>query len=132
MASCGQPSGTPEVPRPSASVSLTLLSGSENKDLEPILQRYAAQAGMRVELKYRGSVDISREIEKGREAEVDAVWPASSLWIDLGDSRKVVHHTLNIYRSPAVFAIKSKLAATFTQAWKDFAKGFADAQGGRS
>jgi uncharacterized membrane protein YkvA (DUF1232 family) len=29
-------------------------------------------------------------------------------------------------------ALKSKLAATFTQAWKDFAKGFADAQGGRS
>jgi hypothetical protein len=29
-------------------------------------------------------------------------------------------------------ALKSKVAPTFTRAWKDFAKGFADAQGGRS
>jgi uncharacterized membrane protein YkvA (DUF1232 family) len=29
-------------------------------------------------------------------------------------------------------ALKSKVATTFTHAWKDFAKGFADAHGGRS
>ena len=89
---------------------LVILSGSENKELEPLLKTFADERGVRIEMRYRGSVEISRELERGVDAEGDAVWPAASLWIELGDTKRVVRHTQSIFRSPVVFAIKSSLA----------------------
>jgi len=87
-------------------ITLSIISGSENKGLEPILQRFAKQNNLAIQMRYMGSVDISQEIGKGSVAPFDAVWPASSLWLSLGDTQGAIRHAKSIMRSPVVFALK--------------------------
>ena len=89
---------------------LTIVSGSENKSLEALVTQLAREHGVQVTLTYLGSVDIGRELQKGTACPYDAVWPASSLWIALGDTQHVVKHAQSIMRSPVVFAVKIPLA----------------------
>ncbi|MEL6475805.1 MAG: substrate-binding domain-containing protein [Pseudomonadota bacterium] len=89
---------------------LAIVSGSENKALEPIIQDWASAEGVEVSVTYLGSVDISRELGKGREGEYDAVWPAHSLWIELGDTQKVTKHRESILRSPVVLGLRKSIA----------------------
>ena len=63
---------------------LKILSGSENQELEAILDECSRETGVDIQMEYRGSVDIMRTLEAGGE-DYDAVWPASSIWISLGD-----------------------------------------------
>lgn len=58
---------------------LSIVSGSENRGLESIVQDWARASGTEVSVTYLGSVDISRELEKGTAGGYDAVWPAHSL-----------------------------------------------------
>jgi Ca-activated chloride channel family protein len=97
--------------RSSASgVVFSIVSGSENEPIEPIVKRFADQQGATIDMKYLGSVDISSELEKGKNTAYDAVWPAASIWISLGDSGNVAKHRRSIMRSPVVFAVKSSVA----------------------
>ncbi|MCA9216283.1 MAG: VWA domain-containing protein [Planctomycetales bacterium] len=88
----------------------SLVSGSENKDLEPIVTQFAQLLGVQLEMSYMGSVDISRELEKGSQTDFDAVWPAASIWLSLGDSQGVVKDAKSISGSPVVFAVKKSIA----------------------
>jgi Ca-activated chloride channel homolog len=56
-----------------------------------------------------GSVDIMMELQKDT-LEYDAVWPANSLWISLGDKRHRIKHAASIMKSPVVFGIRKSLA----------------------
>ena len=89
---------------------LHIVSGSENRALEPIITEWGADNRVDVEVTYLGSVDISRELGLGKETQYDAVWPAHSLWIELGDSQKVVKHRESILRSPVVLGIRQSVA----------------------
>src|SRR5947209_14624292 len=89
-------------PATTASGELAILSGSENASLEPLLKRFGERNGIAVRLDYLGSVDIMLQLENGAP-QYDAVWPANSLWVDLGDRQKVVKHAESIMRSPVVF-----------------------------
>ncbi|MDR0718914.1 MAG: VWA domain-containing protein, partial [Treponema sp.] len=42
--------------------------------------------------------------------EYDAVWPANSMWISLGDTSFKVKHTASVYQTPVVFGIKKSIA----------------------
>ncbi len=95
--------------RASQPVDLTLLSGSENQDLEPILVEFEQQNHVRIGREYSGSVDMMLRLESGAPG-VDAVWPANSLWIDLGDRARRVRHQASIMRSPVVFGVKKPVA----------------------
>lgn len=86
-----------------------ILSGSENRDLEPLLREAAGAAGAIIVVDYKGSVDTMLELQKPDLA-YDAVWPASSLWISLGDSAKRVKDARSIMRSPLVLGVKLSLA----------------------
>lgn len=88
---------------------LRIISGSENETLEPLVQELARTAGGRVEIKYLGSVDIALALEAGAP-DADAVWPANSLWVVLGDRRRLVEHAESVYRSPVVFGVKRSVA----------------------
>lgn len=90
--------------------SLRIVAGSENQALEPLVQDWAASNNVTVEMVYQGSVDISRALSAGKDSEFDAVWPAHSLWIELGDTQKVVAHATSILRSPVVLGLKTSLA----------------------
>lgn len=95
---------------PTPPVPLAIVAGSENKTLEPLMTEWAARNNVALSVTYQGSVDISRELEKGAKGAYDAVWPANSLWIALGDGQKVVKHSESILRSPVVFALKASIA----------------------
>ena len=90
--------------------SVTLISGSENKSLFPIVEEFARDEGINIQIKGRGSVDIMLDIRNGTQAEADIVWPAASLWLELGDQARVVKHEKSIMRSPVVFWTKKSKA----------------------
>lgn len=94
-----------------SAVTLTILAGSENQALEPLIQDWGHDNGVEVALTYLGSVDISRELQRGKDSAYDAVWPAHSLWIELGDTSKSVAYATSILRSPVVLGLRKSFAA---------------------
>ena len=88
---------------------LRIVSGSENKELEPILEEYADEEDIRIEMSYKGSLDIMRQLEE-EDISYDAVWPASSLWLTVGDTDHRVKHAESISITPVVFGIRKSLA----------------------
>ncbi len=87
----------------------TIISGSENEPLEPILQDFARKNNTTIVMQYKGSVDIMAMFAEGITA--DAVWPANSLWLSLGDTKRVVKSSRSIMMSPVVFGIRKSKAA---------------------
>lgn len=91
-------------------VHLTIVSGSENESLEPLVANFARRRGYDIEMTYMGSVDMMLAMSTPEFA-YDAVWPAHSLWIALGDEDlNRVRHEESIMRSPVVFGIRKSLA----------------------
>ena len=103
LAGCGGASET------SSSV-FRILSGSENQPLKAIVQEFAKQDDVSVEVTYQGSVDIMRELARGTASVYDAVWPANSMWIALGDTTGAVQGSASIMRSPVVLGVKRPVA----------------------
>jgi Ca-activated chloride channel homolog len=101
------------------STPLSIVAGSENKALEPLMMEWAARSNVALTVSYLGSVDISREISKGEAGAYDAVWPANSLWITLGDTAKVVKHSTSILRSPVVLGLRQSIAESLGWVGKD-------------
>ena len=90
-------------------VTLRILSGSENQELEGILDDFARERGVNIEMEYQGSLDIMRTLQ-GETVDYDAVWPASSLWLTAGDTQYRVKHAQSISITPVVFGIRQGLA----------------------
>ena len=113
MAACGTGStqsedGSDRVIGGSGEV-LRIVSGSENAELEPILEKFAQQENVKIEMTYQGSLDIMRLLEEDT-IDYDAVWPASSIWLTMGDTAHRVQHTESISVTPVVFGIRKSLA----------------------
>ena len=92
------------------------MSGSENQELEAVLEACGKETGVDIEMTYQGSVDIMRALQQGG-GDYDAVWPASSLWLTLGDTGHKVKYAESISTTPVVFGIRKSLAQElgFTQ-----------------
>ena len=90
-------------------VTLRILSGSENRELEAILDDFAREKKINIEMEYRGSLDIMRGLQNGAPG-YDAVWPASSLWLTAGDTGYKVKHAASVSVTPVVFGIRQSLA----------------------
>ena len=88
---------------------IRILSGSENQELASILEQCASETKVDIEIEYKGSLDIMRELQQGAE-DYDAVWPASSLWISMGDTGYLVKHAESVSMTPVVFGIRDSLA----------------------
>lgn len=93
----------------SGSSVLRIVSGSENSELEPILEEFASREHIRIEMTYQGSLDIMRLLGE-EDIPYDAVWPASSLWLTVGDTEHRIKHTESISITPVVFGIRKSLA----------------------
>jgi Ca-activated chloride channel homolog len=94
----------------SGRVDLRIVSGSENDTLEPLIKQFARKGGYNIEVTYQGSVDMMLGLEEA-QFPYDAVWPAHSLWITLGDEQlKRVKYAESIMRSPVVLGIRKSLA----------------------
>jgi Ca-activated chloride channel family protein len=94
----------------SAPTGFTIFSGSENEALAPIVQEFAKSQGVTLTMTYMGSVDIANALHDGKAIEADAVWPASRLWLPLGDTQKVVRDDVSIMREPVIFGVRRSVA----------------------
>ena len=86
-----------------------IVSGSENKSLEPVLERFGKEHNVNIVMRYKGSVDIMLDLQDG-QIDANAVWPASSIWLSLGDKKRIVKNYKSIFFSPVVFGIRSSKA----------------------
>lgn len=118
LTGCGGAPGEPQAEEQSQDTSseimkadgtIRILSGSENEELEAVIDECSQATGVEIEMDYKGSVDIMRELESGAE-EYDAVWPASSIWLSMGDVDHLVKHSQSISMTPVVFGIRESLA----------------------
>ncbi|GAU78824.1 substrate-binding and VWA domain-containing protein [Fusibacter sp. 3D3] len=89
---------------------LIIISGSENETLEPILESFQKQYGIEIEMKYEGSVDMMMQMQTDEILQYDAIWPANSLWIAMGDQEHKIKHTTSIMTSPIVIGVRKSLA----------------------
>ncbi len=88
---------------------LKIVAGSENKMLEPVIESFAKKNKVNIQIDYLGSLDIMAQLQSG-ELDYDAVWPASSIWLTLGDKHRLLKHTETTSITPVVFGIKRSLA----------------------
>lgn len=113
--SCGE-SDKPQSPAAKSQAaapgsSLRIVSGSENKGLEPLIKEFARKEGVKIEMEYQGSIDMTLLLaEQGAKIGYDAVWPANSLWLSLADQQKVIRHAESIMRSPVILGVKKSVA----------------------
>src|SRR5262245_28315934 len=85
-----------------ASNPFVIRAGSEIRPLEPVIQEFAKREHTAVRMEYSGSVDIMVSLQEGIHAPYDAVWPANSIWLRMGDTQHVVKYEQSIMGSPVV------------------------------
>lgn len=87
---------------------LKVASGSENKEAADAIQKAVDDSGVGAELHYMGSLDIMQVLKDGGD-DYDAVWPASSIWLTMGDVDHVVKDAQSTSTTPVVLGVaKSK------------------------
>nr|WP_236029351.1 VWA domain-containing protein [Bifidobacterium miconisargentati] len=100
---------TPADGKPTAT--LNVASGSENKEVATAIQKAADASNVAITMHYMGSLEIMNALKAGGR-DYDAVWPASSMWISMGDTKHVVKDAASTSTTPIVFGIaKSKAVA---------------------
>jgi Ca-activated chloride channel family protein len=83
-----------------------IVAGSEQKSLEPLVMDFCAKQNVQCVIDYKGSLDIGQLIASPAAANVDAVWPASSLWIEMFDKQHRVKDMKSIAQSPVILGVK--------------------------
>src|SRR5262249_32544807 len=84
-----------------------IVAGSEQKSLEPVVLGFCAKQHVTCQIDYKGSLDIRQMIASPASAQsVDAVWPASSLWIEMYDKSHLVKDMKSVAQSPVVLGVK--------------------------
>ncbi len=83
-----------------------IVAGSEQKSLEPLVMEFCAEQNVQCAIDYKGSLDIGQMIASPAAANVDAVWPASSLWIEMYDKDHRVKDMKSIAQSPVILGVK--------------------------
>ena len=80
---------------------------------ERAIEQAAKQSKVSVTVDYMGSLDVMDALRnKGHHAgrDYDAVWPASSMWITMGDIKHVVKDQVSTSTTPVVFGVKQSKA----------------------
>lgn len=93
--------------------SIRIASGSENKEVSGAIEQATKQSKVSVTIDYMGSLDVMDALRnKGHHAgrDYDAVWPASSMWITMGDIKHVVKDQVSTSTTPVVFGVKQSKA----------------------
>jgi Ca-activated chloride channel family protein len=98
LAACGKSEPPPEQ-------TLTVLAGSELKDVEPLLPRLEAATGVRLKFEYSGTLDGVERIQSGEA--FDAAWFSHAKYLMLDPaSRGKVRASEKIMLSPVVLGVK--------------------------
>lgn len=87
----------------------TILSGSENDVLEPLVQEFCKSRNATCTMRYQGSLDIALALKAG-DPGADAVWPAASIWIDMFDTTRRVKMVKSIVQMPVILGVRRSKA----------------------
>jgi Ca-activated chloride channel homolog len=88
----------------------SILSGSENDVLEPLVQEFCRAQGATCDMRYQGSLDIALSLKPGGDPKADAVWPAASIWIDMFDTGRRVKSIKSITQMPVILGVRRSKA----------------------
>ncbi|MBR1219638.1 substrate-binding domain-containing protein [Bradyrhizobium sp. U87765 SZCCT0131] len=88
----------------------TILSGSENEVLAPLVQEFCKSRGATCTIRYQGSLDIALALKSGNDPAADAVWPAASIWIDMFDTQRRVKSVRSIAQMPVILGVRRSRA----------------------
>jgi Ca-activated chloride channel family protein len=88
----------------------TIVSGSENDVLEPLVQEFCKSRGAACTMRYQGSLDIALALKRGNDPAADAVWPAASIWIDMFDTERRVKSVKSIAQMPVILGVRRSKA----------------------
>src|SRR5262245_51663467 len=125
---CNPSSGPPDPNDPNT---LTVMAGSEVKDLEPLLPDIRKATGVSLVLSYSGTLEGAEAIDNG--AETDAAWFASGHYLSLlpkAGPRIVAQQKIML--SPVIMGVKQSVADRFgwtnnpNVTWKDIQAKAAD------
>lgn len=89
-----------------------IVAGSEEKTFEPIVKQFCEDQGVECTIDYKGSLDIGLMLAGGEAPDVDAVWPASSLWLDMYDTHRRVKDLKSVASSPVILGVRMSKART--------------------
>ena len=78
--------------------------------LEPLVQEFCAARHAKCTMKYLGSLDIALTLKPEAAPEFDAVWPASSPWIDMYDTARRVKSVKSIAQMPVILGVRRSKA----------------------
>lgn len=110
--------GTQEPPATPPDKTLNIVSGSENRALEPIIEEFEMANGVTVNMKYQGSVDIMNALRAGAK-DIDAAWPANSIWLSMGDTNNKVKLSKSVMVTPVVLGVRKSKAEELGWVGKD-------------
>jgi Ca-activated chloride channel family protein len=98
---------------------LTVLAGSEIKDIEPLLPQIEKATGLHLQMQYVGTLDAVEQLQNG--ANFDLAWLASSKYAMLTPGvRERVKGSERIMISPVVLGVKQQKAHEL--GWDDIAR----------
>lgn len=95
LASCGGPPKT-----------FHIVAGSEEKPFETMVQEFCSDQHVKCQIDYKGSLDIGLSLAEQSAPDADAVWPASSVWLDIYDTQHRVKDTKAIASSPVILGVR--------------------------
>jgi len=113
LAACGDTSSSPDPNDPNT---LTVLAGSEVKDLVPLLPDIKKATGVNLALSYSGTLEGAEAIANG--AKTDVAWFSSGNYLSLlpGAGSRIVAQE-KIMLSPVILGVKKSVADKF--GWTD-------------
>jgi Ca-activated chloride channel homolog len=88
---------------------LSLISGSENADLIPLIEEFGKESGIKVDVTLRGTLDIMVELNRSPSS-YDAVWASNSIWLSMLENKSLVKNAKSTSISPVVFGIRASKA----------------------
>ena len=85
-----------------------IISSTENKDIEEIIQNYARKNDINVSIDYAGTIEIMSKLNNGEN--YDAVWCSNSIWLYMLDSNIKTSNSKSTSINPVVFGLKKSKA----------------------
>ena len=86
-----------------------IISSTENADLEIILENFALNNNIELDIEYAGTIEIMEKLNSGEK--YDAVWTSNSIWMYMLNSDVVsTSDSKSTSINPVVFGIKKSKA----------------------
>lgn len=108
------------------SATLTVLAGSELKDIEPLLDQIERETDVRLEFTYIGTLNGAEELLAG--AQYDLAWFSHAKYLAMLDESGLIATEEKIMLSPVVLGVKQSKADAFgwtdnpNVSWRDIAE----------